>query len=179
MEVERNIPDEAYVLVEGQGFDADFYSKWLNAAVKAQALWEQALNDKGFAKKIERLLILYIPDFGLAAVELMLRLDHKRPSFVMAVDEEESAGEFVMMVEMGFFQCVGDHYVMALPFELTITSLKVAAAAYAETEDEHYYLHPCALLITACLAETNAKQVRLHAMKDFAHSKSIHGMAMC
>jgi hypothetical protein len=148
-----------------------------HAAVNAQALWEEVLKDRAFAKQIDRVLISYYPDFRIAAAELVLRLDYKQPSFVMPVDEEN--GEFVMMVGMGFFERAGEHYVMALPSQLTIAKVKAAAIAYAETEDEHYYLHPYRLVVTASLVETKANQSRLHAVAEFSHNESIHGLSKC
>jgi hypothetical protein len=57
--------DGSWVLVEGPAWgDAQFYGEWLLSAAKAQVLLRTALKDQQFATQVERVRIVYEPDFG-------------------------------------------------------------------------------------------------------------------
>src|SRR5450759_1549971 len=61
--------NEPYILVEGTGWDnTEFYGKWILAAAKAKTLWNKAIKDRIFKKEVELLTVIYIPDFGKAAI---------------------------------------------------------------------------------------------------------------
>src|SRR3954451_21238878 len=111
---------EPCFLIEGPKWgDADFYGNWLRAAAYANVLWEEALKDSFFCKQIDRLTVLYIPDFGIAATWMIAKLDKDYASFVIALNTELECEEFAMMVGMGFFVRTGQRYQMVLPAQLT------------------------------------------------------------
>jgi hypothetical protein len=160
--------DEAqpYVLVEGPRWaDAEFYGKWLLAAAKANALWQEAMKDPCFMKKVDRLMIISIPDFSITATVLLSWLEKNLASLVVALYEEEGE-DFVMLVEMGFFVRTGERYQMVIPTRLNMTKVKAAMLKLAQTEDEQYCLHPEYLVATMSYAQTKEWQARLHQMSQ-------------
>jgi hypothetical protein len=161
--IQRNEP---CVLVETARWgDVEFFGKWLLAANKANQLWKQARMDRGFAKQIDRLEVVYIPDFGMAALALLLELRGQVTSFILRLDTEE--GElFAMMVEMGFFVLTGDRYQMVIPERLTINKVKSALIRVARTEDAEFVLHIEHLIKTMPYVEAKAWQRRLGALHE-------------
>ncbi len=91
------------LVVGGPWGDAKFYGNWLLAASKAETLWKEASEDLDFAKQVDRLCVVIIPHFGIAALVFLMRLEDNLSSFVLSFNEGEGVDEFVMMVEMGFF----------------------------------------------------------------------------
>ena len=74
------------VLMEGgQWGDAEFYGNWLLAAAKAETLWKEASDDPDFAKQVDRLSVVFIPDFGIAATVFLMHLEDNLSSFVLSV----------------------------------------------------------------------------------------------
>jgi hypothetical protein len=66
---------DPYVLIQGPDWgDARFYGEWLLGAGKAQAYWREAYTDLDFKKKIDRICLVYIPDFGIAASIMVMKL---------------------------------------------------------------------------------------------------------
>jgi hypothetical protein len=53
-----------------------------------------------------------------------------------------------MMVQMGFFVCSDQRYVMTIPRCLSPFTVKQAVLRFVETEDEECVLHPERLLMT-------------------------------
>ena len=88
-------------LVEGlTGCDAEFYGKWLWKAGTAETLWKRALTMPIFNKRVERLIVAYIPDFGISATALLSQI--ARDHALVALDLWGEGGEeFAMMVDMG------------------------------------------------------------------------------
>ena len=84
--------------------DAAFFANWLLAALKAEVLWKEALNEPGFARKVDALTNVVVPDFGMAASGFLMRLGDNQISFVIDFDEGYSVEEFVVMAKMGFFE---------------------------------------------------------------------------
>ena len=126
-----------HVLIEGPRWgDAEFYGKWLSAAAEAEAFWKEAFKDPGFKKQVERVCVVYIPDFGMTASVMLMQLKEYRTTFVVSLDSEE-VEEFAMMVAMGtFFVPINQRYQMALPSRLTAAKVKAAILKYAQTESE-------------------------------------------
>jgi hypothetical protein len=152
------------VLIEGPKWaDAKVYGNWLLAAAKAEALWKQALKDPVFAKKIERLLVCFMPDFSIGATIMLAHLTEEFVAFSLQLDSEEG-DEFVMMAEMGFFALTGERYQMVIPKKLSVDVVKSAALKYARTEDAEYELHPEYLVVSMPKAKALRWQKRLLRM---------------
>jgi hypothetical protein len=141
---------EPYILVEGPKWgDAEFYGKWLLAAAKAEALWLKALKSPIFQKQVDRLTIVYLPNFSIAATVMISQLEKYLVSFAIQLNGEEVLVDaFVIMAEMGFFVLTGQRYQMAIPTHLNIEKVKKAALKFAQTEDDECYLHPEDLIAT-------------------------------
>ena len=142
------------------------HGRWLLAAARAQAFWQEAAKDTAFQKQIERVCVVYIPDFGITATITIMQLKEYRTGFVMALGSDE-CGDFVMMTMMGFFQRTGECYRMALPPVLTAATVKAAMCRYAGTEDEEYFLHPEYLMSTMSSEEARNLNARLSAISEF------------
>jgi hypothetical protein len=160
------------VVVEGpECGDAAFLGAWLTAAGEAETLWKRANKELDFIKQIDRIVLAYIPHFGIAACSFVMRLKEPRITSLVVRLENEDADEFAMMAEMGFFELAGGHYRMAIPSRLTLATAKAAAHTYAATEIENERngsdLHPERLVATMSLAEATARQARLQAVQDF------------
>jgi hypothetical protein len=120
------------MLVEGPAWaDAQFYGEWLLAAAKAQVFWRDALEDQQFARQIERLRIVYEPDFGIGATVMLMNLRRHLTTFVLDLASEEGE-EFVMMVGMGFSVQSGHICRMTIPSALTSETVKNAVLAFAQ-----------------------------------------------
>jgi hypothetical protein len=155
------------VLVEGPEWgDAKFYGEWLLAAAKAESLWKEALGDQDFAKKVERVSVCYIPDFGIAATMMLMRLKSHWTRFVIDVDSEEGE-ELAMMFGMGFFAQRYRSYQMTLPSCVTAEKVREAVLEYAKTEDEDFVTHPERILAAMPFADATALLHRLGAMDEF------------
>ena len=158
---------DSCALVEGPKWaDTMFYGKWLLAAAKANALWNEAINDPDFSKRIERLLLIYIPDFSICATVLLSRLEKNWASLVISVNGDEEAEEFAIMIGMGFFVPTGQRYQMVIPTRLTLEKVKKAALAFVRTEDEANILHPEWSITTMPYEEAKAWQSRLRQMNE-------------
>lgn len=157
---------ERYVMVEGPSWpDAEFYSKWLLAAAKAQALWQDAKKDPDFAKRVDCVSAIYIPDFGITASVLLSRLIDSGFSLIVDLYGEDLEVEvFSMMIGMGFFARTGQHYKMVIPTRLTTGVVKSAARQFVETLDGDFYFHPEHLLTTMSLEQAKEWQTRLENM---------------
>jgi hypothetical protein len=133
---------DRFVLVEGPAWgDAKFYGEWLLAAGQAETFWKEARKDPLFAKQVERLQVVYIPDFGIAASITVMRLEEYCTSLVLDLDSYDGE-DFAMMVGMGFFVRTHQSYQMTIPPCLTAKKVRAAVIQYANTEDEEYMLHP-------------------------------------
>ncbi len=172
MKIEDSTPKGGFgVLIEGPAWgNIEFYANWLQAAAKAEAFWKTAYNEPDYLKQVDRLSVIAIPDFGLAATELLMRLKDHFLSFVIS-SNEEVVDEFVMMVEMGFFVRSGKSYQMAVPTELSLARVKAAALNYAKTEDDNYYLHPELIVSMVPLDEALQCQARYLAISDFRRDR--------
>jgi hypothetical protein len=140
----------------------------LLAAAKADALWKNAIQDPIFAMQAERVLMVYLPDFGMAATWLVWQLQENLVSFMIRINGAEEIEEFAMMVGMGFFVLTGQRYQMVIPARLNMAKVKSAVLKFVQTEDEEYCLHPEYLVATMPYAEAKAWQKRLRDM-DEAH----------
>ena len=155
---------EAYILVEGpECAQVEFFGKWLSAAAKADALWNKAIKDRIFKEQVQLLTVLYIPDYGLAALCFVFALQKNLSSFMVPLkcklEDLHEVEELVVMIEMGFFVRTGQHYKMAIPVNLNIKTVKMAALKFVHTADE-VSLHPESLVATIPYAEAKAWQSR-------------------
>jgi hypothetical protein len=167
MNIDRS-EDQLCILVEGpRSGIAEFYGNWLLAVAKAEALWKQAYSEPDFAQKVDRLTMVYFPDFGLAGCGLLMRLNDRFASFTINFYEHELVDKFVMMAEMGFFFRTGDSYRMAVPIDLSLMKVKAATLRYVQTEDDEYNLHPERLVSLMRIAEALQCQMRQLAISDF------------
>jgi hypothetical protein len=108
---------------------------------------------------------MYIPDFAVAALYMLLELREQRVTFLLRLDSED-ADMFAMMTEMGCFAMTGQRYQMAIPKRLNMTKVKKALLRYAQTEDSEYILHPEHLVTAMPFLEAKAWQKRLRAMRE-------------
>ena len=166
------------VLVKGPNWgDAEFCGKWLLAAAQAETFWKEACKDPEFEKQVERVIYDFcIPDFGISALVMVMRLEEYMTTFVLDLDSEEGAA-FVMMFTMGFFAATSLGYRMAIPSDLTVAKVKGATLKYAETEDEECTLHPEYLVNTMSFPEARAWQNRLRAVDEFREGTNVLGFA--
>jgi hypothetical protein len=172
---ERVLEGNSCVLVEGPRWgDAEFYGRWLLAAAKAEAFWKEAFKDPTFKEEVKYVWDSYIPDFGIAAAAMTMRLRENFTTFVLDVDSE-NGNDFTMMAEMGFFAQDDPIYRMTLPSSLTLEKVKAAMLKYAKTEDDEFMLHPEYIVTTLPLAEATALQNRLRAMKEFQNGPNCTG----
>src|SRR5262249_19505314 len=119
------------VIVEGPSWgDAEFYGRWLLAAGKAEAFWKATFQDPIFQKQIERVCVACIPDFGITASLIVMNLKEHRTTFIIDLDSEEGE-DFTMMVQMGFFVCSDQRYVMTIPSCLSSFTVKRAILKFA------------------------------------------------
>lgn len=158
--------NQSCVLVEGPRWgDAEFMGNWMLAVAKVETLWEEALKDSNFERQIDRLLVAYIPHFGISAAIMLSQLGkHHNSSFLVEFDGDEE--EFVMMVEMGFFVLTGDRYQMVIPKQINLDQVKRAALKLARTEDDESLLHPEYIVATMPCAEAKEWQTHLRKMGE-------------
>jgi hypothetical protein len=160
---------EPYILVEGPRWaNAEFYGNWLLMAAKTQALWEKAIKDTRFAKQIELLTAIYIPQFDLSASLFLFQLKKNLVSFTIPLRGEDwgELDQFTLMAEMGFFVLTDGRYQMAIPAKLNMNLVKSAALRYAKTEVEDEGLHPECLVATMPYAQAEEWQTRLRDMNE-------------
>jgi hypothetical protein len=161
--------DGTRVLGQGPAWgDAQFYGEWLLAAAEAQVLWGAALEDQEFAKQVERVCIIYEPDFGIAATIMLINLRAHWTSFVLDLQSEDGE-DFAMMFSMEFFIQRGRTCRMTVPPRLTLDTLKDAILTFARTEDHEYVLDPEQLVtcMSAAAAKVLQKQINaFHGPRD-------------
>jgi hypothetical protein len=168
---------DPYILIQGPAWgDAQFYGQWLQAAANAEAFWKEAYADEDFKRQIDRVCTAYIPDFGIAAIIVIMQLRECWTTFVLELDSEEG-DHFAMMTEMGFYAHRNPSYQMTLPRFLTLEKVKAAIFRYAETEDDEYMLHPEYLVTAMPLSEATTLQNRLRAIHDFHECSHCSGRA--
>lgn len=156
------------VLVEGPKWcDAKFYGEWLLAAAFAQSLWKQALKDDQFKKRVDRICICVIHNFGISATRLLMKLREDKTRFVFPVDRDEDGEAFAMMVEMGFFVRKDRSYLMTIPSSLTGKKVKAAVIKLVKTEDDEHVIHVEHLVTVMPFAEATGLHCRLRAVDEF------------
>jgi hypothetical protein len=147
------------ILIESSKWgDAGFYGKWLLAAAHAETLWKEARIDPEFEKRVQRVCVAYIPDFGIGASAMLRQLLKRyRTTLVLDLDSED-AEDFAMMVTMGLFAFQNGRYRMRIPSDLSLAKVKEAILRYAGTEDEECALHPEHVVNTMSFLEGRALQ---------------------
>jgi len=162
----------AAVVVEGPGYDARFLSEWLAAAVKVQAAWDAA--GKGPDGELYK-DVLYgeLIQFGLWAINFISRLRRSIRAVVAVLPfgEYEESHYFALMVGLGFFEAIADHYRMAVPNDFPPTTIKKAAMAYLNaslTDSEGTeFLFPHWSVTTMSIANAEVLEKRLIAIDKF------------
>jgi len=134
--------------------------------LKLITYWREARGDPEFEKEVESVTVVYVPDFGIAALQMILRLNQNGFCFLLDMASEE-AELFVMMLGMGFFTCNGQFYRMTTPSRLTVSEVKIAVLRYAKTEDEEFVLHPESLVTAMPFSDAEAWQRRVLALDEF------------
>jgi hypothetical protein len=162
----KNAQDWSCALVEGPSWgDAEFYGHWLLAAVKANALLQDAKKSDGaFRKAIVTLEVVQVIDFGIIATLFTTELTAEFHSFVVDVDSEDLVS-FVLMLEMGFFTRTGDRYQMTLPPNLVIDTVKEVHLKLAKTEDDDW-IHPERFVVSMPYSQARKYQHLLHKMNQ-------------
>jgi hypothetical protein len=56
------------------------------AAAKAETLWNKAIKDRIFKKEVELLTVIYIPDFGKAAIFFLSELQKDYSCFMVRLN---------------------------------------------------------------------------------------------
>jgi hypothetical protein len=159
---------ESFILVEGPKWaDAKFYAKWLLMATKTQALWEKAIKDSRFKKRIDRLTVLHNPQFEHIASLFLFQLKENLVSFTFPLYSEDwkAVEQFGLMAEIGFFVLTDNRYQMAIPAKLNAEGVKSAALKLAKTEDEDG-AHPEYLVAAMPYAQAEEWQTRLGDMDE-------------
>jgi len=162
----------AAVVVEGPGYDARFLSEWLAAAVKVQAAWDVA--GKGPDCELYK-DVLYgeLIQFGLWAINFISRLRRsiRAVAAVLPFAEYEESHYFALMVGLGFFEAIADHYRMAVPNDFPPTTIKKAAMAYLNASltnsEGTEFLFPHWSVTTMSIADAEVLEKRLIAIDKF------------
>ena len=143
--------------------DAEFISRWLDAASASDRLLQEHYNDSPeFRKDIFRLEMMYCVEFAPAATAFIRKWLKDRRSFSLSLRDSMWAEIFTVMVGIGFFTRTGDRYQMTLPDVLNIENIIQSLLQLAQTEDAEYYLHPERHLVamTAYQAKCLRKRLR-------------------
>jgi hypothetical protein len=163
--------NEPFILVEGPGWgNVEFFGKWLSAAAKADALWNEAVKDRIFEQQVALLTGIHTPNFGMAAMSFVSELQKDHISFMVSLNFElmedlHEVEQLVMMIEMGFFVRTGQHYQMAIPVNLNIKTVKMAALKFVQILAGEP-LHTEGLVATMPYAEAKAWQSRQRKLDD-------------
>jgi hypothetical protein len=172
----------AAVVVEGPGYDAKFLSEWLAGAVKAQAAWDVA--GKGRDDELyEDVLYGELIHFGLWAMDFISRLRRSKRAVaaILPFAEDEESHYFALMVGLGFFEALEDHYRMAVPKDFPPTTIKATAMAYlgaslTNSEGTRFFF-PHRSITTMSIADAKVLQNRLIAIKKFSEDNRCLGAA--
>jgi hypothetical protein len=116
--------------------DCRFIAAWLTNVAEAQTLWSQALNDHQFADHVGLLHADGIPDLAAAALEILGELEHYCHVAALDLDSDGNgllSREFGLLVQLGLFVVDGPSYWMAIPEEITLTAVKLAASDVVST----------------------------------------------
>jgi hypothetical protein len=164
--------DAAAVVVEGPGCDAKFLGEWVAAAVKVQAAWDAA-SEGPDGELYNGVLYGEHIDFGLRAIDFISRLRRSRRAVaaVLPFAEYEQPHYFALMMGLGFFEAVADHYRMVVPNDFQPATLKTTAMYYlgaSLTDSEGTkFLFPHRIITTMSIADAEALQKRLIAIDKF------------
>ena len=145
----QDLQEHRWILVEGPGpGDADFASRWLQSALKADRLLQKEFSEHpDFQSKIGRLEFASFIEFAPAALAFISMRFKDFSTFKLDLTTE-LAEIFVTMVDIGFFWLTGDRYQMTIPNKLRIRTIKESLLRLAATEDARCCLHPEWLLAT-------------------------------
>jgi hypothetical protein len=153
----------AHVVIEGPSCgDAEFISRWLDAASASDHMLQQHYtDDPEFRKKIVRLEVMYCVAFAPAATAFIRKWLKDRRSYSLGLRDSVWAEIFTVMVGIGSFTRTGDHYQMTVPEPLNLESITEALLQLAQTEDPEYYLHPERHLVTMTAHQARSLRKRL------------------
>ena len=75
---------DPYILVQGPAWgDAQFYGQWLQAAANAEVFWKEAYADQDFKLQVDHVCDVYVPDFGIAAILMIMQLREYRTTLLI------------------------------------------------------------------------------------------------
>ena len=161
--------------------DCRFVAAWLTKVAEAQTLWSQALNDHRFASHVQLLHADGTPDLAAAALEILGELEHHCHVAVLDLNSDENgllAREFGLLVRLGLFVVAGPSFWMAIPEEVTLTAVKLAAFDVLSTADDSgdgvEVVQPERQLQTLSAIEAEAWRSRLIMMRRFRSSTGHH-----
>ena len=164
--------DAAAVVVKGPGCDAKFLSEWVAAAVTVQAAWDVA-GEGPDGELYNDVLYGELIHFGLWAIDFISRLRGSERAVVAVLPfaAYEEPHYFALMIGLGFFEAVADHYRMVVPKNFQPTTLKTTAMAYVgasltDSEGTKFFF-PHRLITTMSIADAEALQRRLIAIAKF------------
>jgi hypothetical protein len=145
------IIQRTHVVIEGRGRDPQLISALLGAATECDQLLGAHLEHNyeflDLAPRLANYELAYSVDFSLTVLELVRRALNQG-AFCFHLHKSFFGHEFAVMVDIGFFVRVGDHYQMAIPPKPTIQVITNALMQVLETEDARYFLHPERYLVT-------------------------------
>jgi hypothetical protein len=122
-----------------------FFEIWLRAAKNMQTLWLNLCDDKGFAHQVDRLRSYQEPDFSLAAMDLISKLETIsgcRQKHVKICLADSFAEELTIMNLVGFLEQKRGLYEFTVPGAITSQAVKTACLVLAATQDDEFDLHP-------------------------------------
>jgi hypothetical protein len=138
------------VVIKGPGHDPQLISNVLGAASECDQLLDAFLEDAGdfldLGEHVDDYELVYCVNFGRTALELVRR-GLNRGVFRLNLNSFFGQ-EFAVMVGIGFFMRVDDHYQMVVPLERSIEAIINALMQLLETQDAQYFLHPERYLVT-------------------------------
>jgi hypothetical protein len=102
--------------------------------------------------------------FGLWAIDLVSRLRRSKCAVVLPFSVYEEPHYFALMVGLGFFEAVADHYRMVVPNDFPPATLKTTAMAYQgaslTNSEGTKFLFPHRIITTMSIAVAETLQKR-------------------
>jgi hypothetical protein len=160
------ISPRSWVLIEGPSIgDAEFAKQWLEVALKADQAMEAYFKEhSAFRQSIQRVEIASLVEFAPSAMAFVRMWLSNIGVFAIDLFDCLEAELFSVMAAAGFFTRTGQRYQMTIPERIDVLTMRDALLQLAETEDEHYFLHPERLSVTLTNREAENWKCRLEGM---------------